>query len=242
MPPVIVPPRNCIEPVAAENVSVLAVLVNVPVRLRLPPATLSNVPSAALLKVPPRLTVLAESTTLMVPALLQRPPGPMVRMPPLRASSVPVLLSVPLLLMVSVPALMLALMVPALARLLVPPAKIADPKLPRPCTTAPEPSVSVPPASSERFPFCVALPRLMVALLKLCVPVKPTTAALAPATVPTFITPGEPPASVCSTRPLLMRTRPDVLTASPTVITPRIVRLSSVPLLPVKTRPLAPVC
>ena len=164
-------------------------------------------------------------------------------MPPLRASAVPLLVKVPLLLMVSVPPLILALMMPPLTRLLVPPTKFAVPKLPRPCTTAPLPSVSVPPASSDRFAFCVALPRLMVALLKLCVPVKPTTAPVAPATVPTFITPGDPPASVSSVSPLLMRTRPFVFTTSPTVIVPRTVALSSV-LLPLlaKTRPLAPFC
>ena len=90
--------------------------------------------------------------------------------------------------------------------------------------------------------FCVTLPRLTVALLKLCVPVKPRIALLAPATVPTLMTPGAAPASVSTVRPLLMRTRPEVLVASPTVSVPRTVVLSRMPLLLVKRSTFTPDC
>ena len=77
----IVPPFMRIEPVAAEKLSVPARFI-VPVRLSAPPALLSKVPSAVLLKVPPRLIVLAASATWKRPLLLQAAVGCSVRMPP----------------------------------------------------------------------------------------------------------------------------------------------------------------
>ena len=81
VPPLIVPPFMRIEPVAAEKLSVPARFI-VPVRLSAPPALLSKVPSAVLLKVPPRLIVLAASATWKRPLLLQAAVGCSVRMPP----------------------------------------------------------------------------------------------------------------------------------------------------------------
>ena len=70
----------------------------------------------------------------------------------------------------SVCPLTLALIAPWLMIVALPPIKLCPPIVPRPCTVTPAPSVKVPAASLFRKPEVVALPRLMVALLKLCVP------------------------------------------------------------------------
>ena len=97
-----VPPFMRIEPVAAEKVSVLAVLVSVPVRFSAPPAILLKVPAPVLIQLPPRLTVLVTSTTEMSPVLLQLPVGVSASVAPLRASMRPPFAKVPVGLMVRV--------------------------------------------------------------------------------------------------------------------------------------------
>ena len=246
VPPLMVPPTSVILPVAALNVSVLAVLLSVPVKLRLPPAPLLKLPSPLLVKVPPRLMVLVASTTLMAPVLLQLA-ALMVSVPPLRASSVPLLakLFTPLPILgvptVSVRAFRLALIVPWLVRLALPPARMrVVPMVPEPCTTAPAPSVRLPPRSTVSWPRLVALPRLMVALLKVWLQPAAAPSKLIWAAMPvTLATPGEPPASVCSTRPLSTRVRAFAVDKSSV---PRTVTLSRALLLLVKARPLVPVC
>ena len=242
------PPRSVILPLVGLKVSVLPAA-SVPVKLSAPPTLLLKLARALLVKVPPRLMVLAASTTLTAPVVLQFS-ALIVSVPPLRASSVPLLANVVTLELTLVPPtvnarpLRLALMVPWLVKLSVPGPKkrfTVVPIPPVPCTTAPAPSVRLPARSTCRLPWLpAALPRLMVALLKVWL--QPTAAPSKWRTLPapvTLATPGDPPASVCSTRPLSTRMR---ALAAVRLSAPRTVTLSrALPLL-AKTRPLVPVC
>src|SRR6516225_7455097 len=87
-----VPPTRFHEPVLAVKPSVVLVLSSVPVRLTVPPERV-NMPNAAKVKLPPRLTVAL--VAVMVPVLLQALlPLPRPSVPPL-AVMVPLLLQVP---------------------------------------------------------------------------------------------------------------------------------------------------
>ena len=136
----------------------------------------------------------------------------------------------------SVCPLRLALIVPWLISDPAPPTKRCEPMVPLPCTVTPEPSVRiVPVASMPRLPVVLALPRLMVALLKLCVPSK-NSPAFEPVT---FATPDATPASVNSVSPLKIRA---LLEAPDKSSVPRKVTPSSVFDELVKISRLVPLC